>query len=172
MSAPGLARTAEIPEAGWVYARDSNWGSSSLVKNGYPGGRAMSQDYNWTDDGAHQRRSTVVFDAADVTDEILGLARSLEDEWFKREMWIDWTSFFADLNCVVIPSTGRELDFGIEPQSPAMDRIQRHIRRHRMASIARWESGADPNAWADTTKPALWAHNGPTSIDDLPSTDH
>lgn len=172
MSVAVLARTAETPEAGWVYARNSSCGSRNLVENGYPGGRAMSQDYNWTDDGAHERRSTVVFDAADVTDEILGLARSLEDEWFKRQTWIDWTSFFADLNCVVIPSTGREMDFGIEPQSPAMDRIQRHIRRHRMASIARWKSGADHNARVDTTKPALWAHNEPASIGDLPSPDH
>jgi len=114
----------------------------------------MPQDYNWTDDGAHERRSTAVFERADVTDEMLGLARSLEDEWFSRDTWIDWSSFFADLNCVVIPSTGRELDFGSEPGSPAMDRVQRHIRKRRMASIARWKLAADRTPRADAAEPA------------------
>ena len=123
----------------------------------------MSQDYNWTDDGGHSRRSTAVFAALDVTDEILALARSLEDEWFSRAVWIDWPSFFADLNCVVIPSSGRELDLGTEPGSPAMDRIQRHIRRYRMASIARWKLAANRTTAAE---PALWEHNDPTSVDD------
>jgi hypothetical protein len=127
----------------------------------------MSQDYNWTDDGAHERRSTAVFDAADVTDEILGLARSLEDEWFSRDSWIDWSNFFADLNCVVIPSTGRELDFGIEPGSPAMDRIERHIRRHRMASIARWKLVADRTSQVDTAEPPSGSDNGSAFVDEL-----
>ncbi|WP_407343615.1 hypothetical protein [Pengzhenrongella phosphoraccumulans] len=128
----------------------------------------MTQDYNWIDDAAHERRSTAVFAAADVTDEILGLARSLEDEWFSRDVWIDWSSFFADLSCVVIPSTGRELDFGIEPGSPAKDRVQRHIRMRRMASIARWKLAADRTILVvDSAAPALRVVYGGSSVSDL-----
>jgi hypothetical protein len=127
----------------------------------------MSLDYNWTDDDGNSRRSSEVFSAADVTDEILVLARSLEDEWFSRDQWIDWSSFFADLNCAVIPSSGRELDVRIEPGSPAMDRIQQHIRKHRMASIARWNLTADATHGIDIAAPVLWAQRGtPTLIDD------
>lgn len=131
----------------------------------------MSIDYNWTDEDGNGRRSSEVFSAADVTDEILGLARSLEDEWFSRDQWIDWSSFFADLNCAVIPSSGRELDVRTEPGSPAMDRIQRHIRRQRMASIARWNLTADGTPRIDIAEPALWAKSGtPTLVDDSRST--
>lgn len=131
----------------------------------------MSVNYNWTDDDGNSRRSSEVFSAADVTDEILGLARSLEDEWFSRDQWIDWSSFFADLNCAVIPSSGRELDVRTEPGSPAMDRIQRHIRRHRMARIARWNLTAGATPGIDTAEPVLWAKSGtPTLVDDPRST--
>lgn len=128
----------------------------------------MSLDYNWTDDDGNSRRSSEVFSAADVTDEILGLARSLEDEWFSRDQWIDWSSFFADLNCAVIPSSGRELDVRTEPGSPAMDRIQRHIRRHRMASIARWNLTADATPRIDTAERVLWAKRGTPPLADDP----
>lgn len=128
----------------------------------------MSLDYNWTDDEGNSRRSSEVFSAADVTDEILGLARALEDEWFSRDQWIDWSSFFGDLNCAVIPSSGRELDVRIEPGSPAMDRIQRHIRRHRMASIARWNLTADGTPGIDIAEPFLSAESGTSTLIDHP----
>ncbi|QTE28083.1 hypothetical protein [Pengzhenrongella sicca] len=130
----------------------------------------MSQDYNWVDDCARERRSTAVFEAADATAEIQGLATALEDEWFSRDLWIDWSSFVADLNCVVIPSTGRDLDFGIDPGSPAMVRVQRRIRRHRMASITRWKLTADRTAGAVIAKPASWAATGLTCVDGSRST--
>lgn len=102
----------------------------------------MARDYAWIDDRGRMRRSTEVVEAADVTNEILGLARVLESSWFANYVWIDWPSFFADLDGTLIPSTGRELDLGEERGSPAMKRIQRHIQKRRMASISRWRLAA------------------------------
>ncbi|RYV49951.1 hypothetical protein [Pengzhenrongella frigida] len=84
------------------------------------------------------RRSTEVTEAADVTSEILALARAMEERWFVNCVWIDWPMFFADLHGSVIPSTGRELDLG-EDDSHAKSRIQRYIQKRRMAAIARWK---------------------------------
>lgn len=93
----------------------------------------MARDYVWTDDADERRRSTEVIEAADVTDEILAIATALEDAWFRNDVWIDWRSFFDDLDGSMIPSTQRELDLGDEHDSPAIDRIQRHIRKRRMS---------------------------------------
>jgi hypothetical protein len=103
----------------------------------------VARDFMWTDDAGHHRRSTEVIDAADVTDEILTMATTMEDAWFATEVWIDWWSFFADLDGSVIPSTGREIALGDEDGSPAKNRIQRHIQRRRMAGPGR---GSDPRA--------------------------
>ena len=93
----------------------------------------MARDYVWTDDAHERRRSTEVVQAADVTDEILAIAAAMDDAWFRKDPWIDWRSFFDDLNGSMIPSTQRELDLGDEYDSPAMNRIQRHIRKRRMS---------------------------------------
>ena len=98
----------------------------------------MARDYVWTDDTDRRRESTEVINASDVTEEILFIARTQEDVWFSNDVWIDWRSFFAELNGSVIPSTGRELDLGEEYSSPAMYRIRRHVQKRRMAGIARW----------------------------------
>lgn len=95
----------------------------------------MARDYIWTDDADQRRRSTEIIEAADVTEEILAIAKSMEDAWFSKDVWIDWRSFFDDLDGSVITSTGRELDLGDEYGSPAMNRIQRHIQKRRMASL-------------------------------------
>jgi hypothetical protein len=87
----------------------------------------------WIDDAGRRRISTEVIGVADVTDEILTLATAMEDAWFATEVWIDWRSFFADLDGSVIPSTGREIALGDEDGSPAKNRIQRHIQKRRMA---------------------------------------
>ena len=102
----------------------------------------MGRDYTWIDDADRMRRSTEIIDAADVTDEILIIAMSMEDEWFSHDVWIDWRAFFADLNGSMIPSSGRELDLGDAHGSAAMNRIQRHIQKRRMAGIARWRLAA------------------------------
>jgi len=102
----------------------------------------MGRDYTWTDDADQRRRSTEIIDAADVTDEILIIATSMEDEWFSHDVRIDWRAFFADLNGSMIPSSGRELDLGNDSGSPARNRIQRHIQKRRMAGIARWRLAA------------------------------
>lgn len=93
----------------------------------------MARDYVWTDDTDQPRRSTEIILAADVTAEILALAATMEDAWFSKDIWIDWRSFFDDLDGSMIPSTNRELDLGDEPDSPAMTRIQRYIRKRRMS---------------------------------------
>ena len=93
----------------------------------------MARDYVWTDDAHERRRSTEVVQAADVTDEILAIASAMEDAWFRNDVWIDWRSFFDDLDGSMIPSTQRELDLGDDYDSPAMNRIQRHIRKRRMS---------------------------------------
>jgi hypothetical protein len=98
----------------------------------------MARNFMWIDDRGRQRTSTEIVDAADVTDEILVIAKALDDTWFANYLWIDWTEFFRDLNGTVIPSTGRELELGNECISAAMHRIQRFIQKRRMARIARW----------------------------------
>lgn len=98
----------------------------------------MARNFMWTDDHGRLRTSTEIFDAADVTEEILVIAKALDDKWFANYVWIDWTEFFRDLNGSVIPSTGRELELGDEYTSAAMHRIQRYIQKRRMAQIARW----------------------------------
>jgi len=102
----------------------------------------MARDYIWTDDADRRRRSTEILEAADVNEEILAIATSMEDTWFSKEVWIDWQSFFADLDGSMIPSTGRELDLGEDPESPAMNRIRRHIQKRRMAALLR---GGNPS---------------------------
>ncbi|MBC7550896.1 MAG: hypothetical protein H7269_08370 [Cellulomonas sp.] len=98
----------------------------------------MARNFMWTDDYGRLRTSTEIFDAADVTEEILKIAKALDDRWFANYLWIDWTEFFRDLNGSVIPSTGRELELGEECTSAAMHRIQRCIQKRRMSRIARW----------------------------------
>jgi hypothetical protein len=98
----------------------------------------MARNFMWTDDLGRRRMSTEIFDAADVTDEILRIAKALDDEWFAKIVSIDWQEFFRDLGGTVIPSTGRELALGDDQMSPAMHRIQRHILKRRMARLARW----------------------------------
>jgi hypothetical protein len=103
----------------------------------------MARDYVWTDDTDRRRESTEVINASDVTEEILLIARVQEDAWFSNDVWIDWRSFFADLDGSVIPSTGLEIALGDEDGSPAKNRIQRHIQKRRMAGPGR---GGDPRA--------------------------
>ncbi|MGV8967267.1 MAG: hypothetical protein ACOH2F_13430 [Cellulomonas sp.] len=98
----------------------------------------MARNFMWIDDSGRQRTSTEIFDAADVSEEILVIAKALDDRWFTNYVWIDWTAFFRDLNGSVIPSTGRELELGDDTMSAAMYRIQRCIQKRRMARIARW----------------------------------
>lgn len=111
----------------------------------------MVRNFMWTDDRGQLHTSTEVFDAADVTTEMLAMATTIGDRWFADYVCIDWHRFFRDLSGSVIPSTGRELDLGEASSSPAMQRIQRHIQKRRMASLARWKliaahrtSGRDP----------------------------
>ena len=94
----------------------------------------------WIDDAGRLRMSTEVH-AADVTDEILTIATAMEDAWFATDVWIDWPSFFADLDDSVIPSTGREIALGDKDGPPAKNRIPRHIQKRRMAGPGR---GGDP----------------------------
>lgn len=98
----------------------------------------MARNFMWTDDFGRLRTSTEILDAADVTEEILVIAKALDDRWFADYLWIDWIEYFRDLNGSVIPSTGRELELGDEHTSAAMHRIQRCIQKRRMARIARW----------------------------------
>lgn len=97
----------------------------------------MARNFTWTDDLGRRRTSTEIFDAADVTDEILVIAKSLDDEWFANYVWIDWQEFFRDMTGTIIPSTGHEIALGEQP-SPAMSRIRRCIQKRRMAHLARW----------------------------------
>ena len=101
----------------------------------------MARNFMWIDDAGRRRISTEVIHAADVTDEILTIATAIEDAWFAADAWIDWRSFFADLDGLVIPSTGREIALGDEDGSPAKNRIQRQIQKRRMARPGR---GFDP----------------------------
>ena len=94
---------------------------------------AMASDHQWNDGENRLRKATEVIEAADVTDEMLIMAKSMEEVWFREDRWIDWRSFFAGFDGSVIPSTGREVDLGDELGSPAMNRIQRHIQRQRLA---------------------------------------
>jgi len=117
----------------------------------------MARNFMWIDDRGRQRTSTEIVDAADVTDEILVIAKALDDTWFANYLWIDWTEFFRDLNGSVIPSTGRELELGDGCVSAAMHRIQRCIQKRRMARIARWRlvAGRLTDADLDATAPTL-----------------
>ena len=105
------------------------------------GRQAVARDFMWIDDAGLRRISTEVIHAADVTDEILTIATAMEDARFATDVWIDWRSFFADLDGSVIPSTGREIALGDKDGSPAKNLIQRHIQKRRMAGPGR---GGDP----------------------------
>lgn len=74
---------------------------------------------------------TVPRTAADVTDEILRVAEEVESGWFSDGP-IDWEDFLDRMDGSTL-ADGTHLDMGGETDSPAIRRIQRHIRNLRKA---------------------------------------
>lgn len=72
----------------------------------------------------------VIFELADVTDEILDAAESIFDGWFADGVRIDWHDFLDRLERVTLED-GSGLDLGGDMLSPAILRIKRHIAAYR-----------------------------------------
>jgi hypothetical protein len=74
---------------------------------------------------------TSVFEAADVTGEILGLAERIFDGWFAdgRER-IDWHDFLDRLDGATLDDEST-LDLGTDLSSPAIVKIKAHVREYR-----------------------------------------
>ena len=89
----------------------------------------MSRYHEWTDKRGREHRCVEVVAIEDVNGEILDAAQEVEESWFADEPRIDWDNFWDRLDGYEIAShEGRELDLGSETDTPAMRRIQRHIR--------------------------------------------
>lgn len=68
--------------------------------------------------------------AAEVTEEILTLAEGTYDGWFDDEEKIDWEEFVDRLVKEGYLADGSHLEFDTY-DSPAIRKIQRHIREYR-----------------------------------------
>lgn len=69
-------------------------------------------------------------DAADVTDEMLGLAEEVYDGWFDSDEAIDWEEFIDRLCNMGYLADGTKLEFDTY-DCPAVNKIKRHIRNYR-----------------------------------------
>lgn len=65
--------------------------------------------------------------AADVTEEILLMAEDVHDGWYADERNIDWEGFIDRLE------RHSERDWGSQMDSPAINKVKRHIREIRKA---------------------------------------
>lgn len=70
---------------------------------------------------------TAIREAADVTDEIIGMAQEIYAGWFGDGQRIDWHDFFDRLDGAEL-ADGSRLDLGDTMDSPAIKKIQREIR--------------------------------------------
>lgn len=73
---------------------------------------------------------TTVFDAADVTTEILEIAESIYDGWYADGHTIDWLDFLDRLDGSTLADEST-LDLGSDLSSPAAVKIRRHIQAYR-----------------------------------------
>ena len=74
----------------------------------------------------------LVTTADQVTDEVTDAARGICDGWF-NDGPIDWDSVWERLDGTTL-ADGQRIDLGPEMHSPAMQRIQRTIRKERRDS--------------------------------------
>lgn len=89
----------------------------------------MARFHEWTDKNGREHRCVEITAAEDVIEEILDLAQEVEEAWFADEPNIDWESFWDRLDGYTVPGyEDREIDLGSEMDSPAMRKIQRHVR--------------------------------------------
>lgn len=70
-----------------------------------------------------------IIEAADVTDEVLEEAWSIVSGWY-GEGHIDWQDVWDRLERRTL-NDGRGIDLGEDSNSPAMQKIQREIRKWR-----------------------------------------
>ena len=75
---------------------------------------------------------TAVREAADVTDEILAIAESIEEGWYGGGARIDWDDLVNRLDGSALKD-GTRVDMGGRTDTPAIRKIQRHIRAQRAA---------------------------------------
>lgn len=73
---------------------------------------------------------TTVTAADDVTEEILKAAESIFDGWYANEPRIDWEDFLDRLDGIPLDN-GTQLDLDGNLMSPAIQKIQKHIRTYR-----------------------------------------
>lgn len=66
----------------------------------------------------------LITQASDVDDKILEKAEDISDSYY-ADGPVDWEDFINYME------RGTELDFGLSMDSPAIRKIQRHIREHR-----------------------------------------
>ena len=69
-------------------------------------------------------------DAADVTEEILGLAREASDEGWFPDGRVEWEAVWDRIDGARL-SDGSTLDLGSDLDSPALRKIQRVLRAER-----------------------------------------
>lgn len=72
---------------------------------------------------------TTVTAADDVTEEILKAAESIFDGWYANEPRIDWEDFVDRLDGIPLDN-GTQLDLDGNLMSPAIQKIQKHIRTY------------------------------------------
>lgn len=68
--------------------------------------------------------------AADVTEEMLGLAEDTHDSWFDDGEPIDWEEFIDRLCKSGYLADGTRLEFETY-ESPAINKIKKHVRAYR-----------------------------------------
>jgi hypothetical protein len=71
----------------------------------------------------------MIIEAKDVTEELLRMAEDTFEAWFDNDEPIDWDDdaygFWARME------SDFRIDFGPQIDTPAMRKIQRHIRKYR-----------------------------------------
>lgn len=73
---------------------------------------------------------TSIYDAADATAEILGIAESIFDGWFADGNEVDWQDFLDRLDGCTLADEST-LDMGSDLSSPAINKVKRHITQYR-----------------------------------------
>lgn len=72
---------------------------------------------------------TAIIEVDDVTDEVLRMAEETFESWFDDDQPIDWDGdgygFWARLE------SDHEIELGPQIDTPAMRKIQRHVRKYR-----------------------------------------
>lgn len=77
-------------------------------------------------------RYVTIEEAADVTEPLLKMAEEIHDGWHANDPTMDWESFWSRLESWTLDShDGRHLDLGSGDNTPAMRKIQRHVRAIR-----------------------------------------